>query len=178
MPTGMLKQSLIMATLVLVIVTAKANSESHVCTRKVKRETYRSILVSSKDMYHRTCGWWGWSSCTAYKTEYHTDCRPTTELVTEQYCCPGWSNMDNECRTPICTPSCENGSTCISPNVCTCPPNFTGPTCNEGLTTNPCQHYNGGCTHTCVPCSGSSYFCDCPDGYRLSLNRRGCDVIN
>ena len=35
-------------------------------------------------------------------------------------------------KTPVCTTKCQNGGTCIRPNVCQCAPGYKGATCHIG----------------------------------------------
>lgn len=42
---------------------------------------------------------------------------------------------------------------------------------------NECQLNNGGCQHVCTNNPGS-YSCSCPQGYRISSDRKSCEDIN
>ncbi|XP_077978992.1 SCO-spondin-like [Glandiceps talaboti] len=52
-----------------------------------------------------------------------------TKLVKriEQKCCMGWEG--EQCNTPICTPTCENGGRCRTPGICQCSDRFSGHRC-------------------------------------------------
>lgn len=39
--------------------------------------------------------------------------------------------VDNQ-KTAVCAAKCENGGTCIKPNVCECPLGYKGATCHIG----------------------------------------------
>ena len=32
----------------------------------------------------------------------------------------------------ICNKTCQNGGECVAPDICSCPPNFSGPQCTAG----------------------------------------------
>ena len=38
----------------------------------------------------------------------------------------------NTIFSAVCTPSCENGGTCTSPNTCTCQNGWSGDSCTNG----------------------------------------------
>ena len=52
-------------------------------------------------------------------------------------CGSGWSGTD--CSTPVCTPSCENGGTCVGPDQCDCTSGWTGPGCSYCLSNVACH---------------------------------------
>ena len=56
---------------------------------------------------------------------YHT-CMP------RNYCYIHVNRHSLHCAA-ICSSPCQNGGTCTGPNRCTCPPNWTGSICNEGI---------------------------------------------
>ncbi|XP_069126322.1 uncharacterized protein [Argopecten irradians] len=60
-------------------------------------------------------------------------------------CCSGYTGPG--CNTPICSPPCVNGGTCVSPNKCQCPSGTDGSSCAQ-IT---CSHlkpcFPGMCTY-------------------------------
>jgi hypothetical protein len=72
----------------------------------------------------------------------------------------------------VCTPSCENGGTCTSPNTCTCQNGWSGDSCTNDI--NECAVDNGGCHHICHNTAGS-FECRCNSGYSLASDGRTCN---
>ncbi|XP_041350202.1 wnt inhibitory factor 1-like isoform X2 [Gigantopelta aegis] len=56
----------------------------------------------------------------------------------------------------MCNPSCQNNGTCVSPEVCACPPGYLGKHCEKEVCGRPCQ--NGG---RCLP----EGYCHCLQGF-------------
>jgi hypothetical protein len=83
-------------------------------------------------------------------------------------CSSQWGGVD--CSVAICSPSCENGGSCVN-NVCNCSADFQGVSCESPLVA-------GTCPDTCGAgnCTGSPLFaCDCLDGYSgLSCQLLSC----
>ncbi|XP_052799382.1 protein kinase C-binding protein NELL1-like [Mya arenaria] len=79
--------------------------------------------------YCRCRYWYRWRSwCPAYS--YFR--RPVYGYI--YYCKPGWTHTGNRnCNIPICRPSCKNGGTCESPNVCKCPSTSTDGSCQTPI---------------------------------------------
>ncbi|XP_070570747.1 multiple epidermal growth factor-like domains protein 6 [Ptychodera flava] len=165
----------LLTTLVVVVVSVYGNS-NHVCTRMLQVTTHGTRTVSTQDKYKRSCGFWGWRRCNSYRTKYRVGYQTAYRTESEQYCCEGWSNMQNgRCLTPICNPCCENGGTCVRPNVCECPPNYSGPSCE--IDVNECQTNDHECDHSCTNNRGS-YHCTCHVGYTLTTNGQTCVDID
>ncbi|XP_070570924.1 signal peptide, CUB and EGF-like domain-containing protein 1 [Ptychodera flava] len=80
-------------------------------------------------------------------------------------------NDDGVSCNAICSPRCENGGRCMSPNVCECTPNFSGSTCD--IDVDECLTNNGGCDHSCFNNRGS-YSCVCQVGYILAIDAHSC----
>ncbi|XP_070570750.1 growth arrest-specific protein 6-like [Ptychodera flava] len=157
---------------------AYSNSQTHVCTRYSRGSDHGTRSTQTSDKYQRGCGFWGWGRCTTYRAKYRTAYITTYKTVPIQECCSGWQNMQGgRCRTPICNPRCENGGSCVAPNSCQCPPNFTGRKCEAVITPSGCDRYNGGCSYTCVT-SGDHFHCTCPTGHQLASNGRSCVDVN
>ncbi|KAJ8321184.1 hypothetical protein KUTeg_001309 [Tegillarca granosa] len=72
---------------------------------------------------------------------------------------------------PICDDGCENGGTCIGPNICRCPDEFNGLRCN--LDINECKAGNHECQQICVNTHGG-YTCKCYDGFQM-INKTHCE---
>ncbi|XP_063423612.1 uncharacterized protein LOC134707609 isoform X2 [Mytilus trossulus] len=109
------------------------------CSRR--RAVWYTVSVCS----HR-CWWWCCGHRNVWRVYYTYD----------DYCCPGWKGY--RCNTPICSPSCRNGGTCVRPYTCSCPSGFQGDICS-GLSQ--CS-YN----KPCYPgrCYGGSG-CSCTPGF-------------
>ncbi|XP_070569387.1 epidermal growth factor-like protein 6 [Ptychodera flava] len=168
----------LLTTLIVVVVSVYANSSiTHVCTRMVQVTTRGTRTILTHDKNIGSCKYWSWGHCNnnhrtmtriGYQTAYRT--------VFEEYCCDGWTNLQNgTCTTPICSERCENGGRCIIPNLCECTPNFSGPTCD--IDVNECLTNNGGCDHSCINNHGS-YSCVCQVGFILAIDAHNCEVQN
>ncbi|XP_071156378.1 uncharacterized protein [Mytilus edulis] len=109
------------------------------CSRR--RAVWYTVSVCS----HR-CWWWCCGRRNVWRVYYTYD----------DYCCPGWKGY--RCNTPICSPSCRNGGTCVRPYTCSCPGGYQGDICS-GLSD--CS-YN----KPCYPgrCYGGSG-CSCTPGF-------------
>ncbi|XP_052796107.1 uncharacterized protein LOC128228685 isoform X2 [Mya arenaria] len=81
------------------------------------------------------------------------------------WCKAGWTHNGNwNCNIPVCRPTCKNGGTCESPNVCDCPSTSTGGSC-QTLTCSyqrPC--YPGDCEANSCKCEPSFYSTNLNDG--------------
>nr|XP_022288617.1 hemicentin-1-like [Crassostrea virginica]XP_022288618.1 hemicentin-1-like [Crassostrea virginica] len=105
------------------------------------------------------------SSCLArgkvdvFKPRYKPDSCSYKEGVTTGVLCCRKKNRKSAIikqKTPVCSAKCQNGGTCIRPNVCQCAPGYKGATCHIAI----CE---GGCGSfaTCVK-PGK---CKCKKGY-------------
>ncbi|XP_062587619.1 uncharacterized protein LOC134249266, partial [Saccostrea cucullata] len=97
--------------------------------------------------YHRPwyCSCWWWYYCTHYRWIW----RPYYTVT--RRCCPGY--YGSNCDIPSC--SCQNGGTCVAPNVCRCPSGYTGNSCQTPICPGGCR--NGNCA--------SPNYCRCYGGY-------------
>ncbi|XP_070570755.1 multiple epidermal growth factor-like domains protein 6 [Ptychodera flava] len=153
---------------------AYANPETHVCTENVLQSVQGTKTNTARDRYTRRCGWFNWFRCSSYRNTYTLAYQKTYRMNPVHSCCEGWKNLVNGvCSTPICSPCCENGGTCVSPNVCDCPPGFSGPRCSES--TNYCASNN--CEQNCVNAPGRAV-CYCDQGYYLTQGGESCADIN
>ncbi|KAL8595489.1 hypothetical protein ACOMHN_000698 [Nucella lapillus] len=106
--------------------------------------------------YRRVCRYRWWGRCCSWRTIREG------YWVTESFCCPGWKHYGNQdCNTPICIPSCQNGGTCSSPGRCSCLSTHIGYRCSQAV----CS-YNA----PCFPgtCQGFDS-CDCASGFQTKL---------
>ena len=88
-----------------------------------------------------------------------------------------------------CTDGCQNGGTCILPEVCTCAPGWTGTNCEIGEVYNgtlqilllciedvdECNGYHE-CDHNCANIEGD-FECSCDPGYELQPDNRTCEGL-
>ncbi|XP_077862299.1 uncharacterized protein LOC100367189 [Saccoglossus kowalevskii] len=127
------------------------------------------------------CGECGCDTCIEYSTVFVN--RTTYENRTVYYnieeCCKGWAGEN--CDIPLCNPHCEDGSVCVAPDTCSCPPGYELDD-GECEDIDECDTANdGGCEHDCENTDGS-YHCECDEGYTLNEDGRSCDfqcnVIN
>ncbi|XP_048581975.1 uncharacterized protein LOC116616154 [Nematostella vectensis] len=150
---------------------------------------YRSQLVyvqrsfqqlASRRNCRQTCDCW---FCLCKKTVcwttyyYQTAYRAEAAYRTQAYyvCAPGWRPQGDQCTQAICTRvSCDNGGSCVQPNVCACTTAWAGPNCSQNV--NECNSNNGGCDHLCNDTVGS-FNCSCYQGYQLAGKTR-CQDIN
>ncbi|XP_070569386.1 epidermal growth factor-like protein 7 [Ptychodera flava] len=123
------------ALITLVIVfngMAYANNQTHVCTEIVLQSVQGTIRNTVRIRDTRSCRVFYWSRCSFYRTIYSLTYQTMYSMAPVNSCCDGWENLVNGvCTTPICSPGCENGGKCVSPNVCDCQPGFFGPRCSE-----------------------------------------------
>ncbi|KAK4019758.1 hypothetical protein OUZ56_001766 [Daphnia magna] len=117
--------------------------------------------------------------CTAFRVQYDTVYRTVVKYQTttekKHACCPGWTHADKHthgCLQAVCNKGCKNGGTCVKPNVCTCAPGYTGPSCESDLDECSAPGSNV-CQQTCINSAGS-YQCACHEGFQLQDDGRSC----
>ncbi|XP_060601820.1 uncharacterized protein LOC132755046 [Ruditapes philippinarum] len=125
------------------------------------RGNYYSVR-RSRNVLERYCAcWYYWWGCSYWRYYWRT------HYYYEYICRPGYThNGDRNCNIPVCRPTCQNGGTCTSPNVCQCPSWSQGVGC-ASLTCSyrkPC--YPGNCT------SGTD--CTCEPGFIKQSQSDGC----
>ncbi|XP_072028142.1 uncharacterized protein [Amphiura filiformis] len=130
--------------LVVCVQEAKGATCSTSYAESYSVSSQRSYQCSYRQQYSTKCGAFGWSRCTRYRTGYKA-CysRVYTKRYryrVRYYCCSGWTGSG--CSTAVCSPSCQNGGRCISPDRCTCRTGYTGNRCQTPICTPRCQ--NGG----------------------------------
>ncbi|XP_052806968.1 uncharacterized protein LOC128236139 [Mya arenaria] len=105
-----------------------------------------------------------WSGCTSHSYYIRAD-------YGYIYSCEnGWKHNGNRyCIIPICRPTCKNGGTCKSPNVCDCPSTSTGGSC-QTLT---CSYQR-----PCYPGDCENYSCKCEPSFYSTNQYDGCININ
>lgn len=135
------------------------------------KQTYK------KPIYHSNCLTLG-VLCKDKKVYY----RIATRIVfyrrmihdTVRVCCPGWRRKHSRhlgCMEPVCTGGCQNGGTCVGPEQCACPVQFTGSNCE--LDIDECLMKKHTCQHLCKNTFGN-YECTCYEGFRLT-DGRNCE---
>ncbi|KAL3832342.1 hypothetical protein ACJMK2_023994 [Sinanodonta woodiana] len=109
----------------------------NVCQRQAISWYYREYCICRY--------WWG---CSAWRGSWYP------YYYSESFCCYGWTHNGNQdCRIPICYPTCKNGGTCINPNVCACRDAFTGPTCETPQCSYQFPCYPGECAVRSTNCT-------------------------
>ncbi|XP_055299432.1 fibrillin-1-like [Sitodiplosis mosellana] len=75
-----------------------------------------------------------------------------------------------ECE-PICVPSCKNNGRCVAPDICICPKNFSGSSCNQlhCNTVPDVLHSNRSCTSTNCTIT-------CHQGYKFADNSMSMEL--
>ncbi|PIK62037.1 putative epidermal growth factor-like protein 8-like [Apostichopus japonicus] len=129
--------------------------------------------------------------CTRYRTVYHLGYRKRYVTYTSQQtsqpavdrngetrykCCMGWKQANgrsNHCSIPTCTPECQNGGLCVSPDHCACRRGWSGRLCADDV--NECEHDYHGCSQICKNTNGT-YQCGCYEGFALTADTRTCQV--
>ncbi|KAK2721612.1 epidermal growth factor-like protein 8 [Artemia franciscana] len=120
--------------------------------------------------------------CTAfrvqYETLYRTVVKSQTAVEKRLLCCPGWSRPKHNafvCTHAICQEPCQNGATCVKPEICLCSPGFTGRRCEKDVDECASQNTHR-CHHLCVNTPGS-YTCTCHDGFELLSDGVNCRLM-
>lgn len=142
----------------------------HVCHKQ--RNVTRPVPITQtykRPVYRKDLG--KMTYVTAYKTVFRM--KMTTQMVKE--CCNGWEKRqyrDNNCMKPICTNECQNGGTCIAPELCMCPRGYAGYMCQIDIDECSGRHK---CQQTCTNLPGS-YECGCRNGFQLADDNVSCDL--
>lgn len=91
-----------------------------------------------------------------------------TRVVNHARCCKGYApDDDNFCQAQCLERPCLHGA-CVEPDVCSCNPGFSGPTCNEvGC---PGGNWGPDCSEECLcengaRCEPHTGQCLCPPGF-------------
>ncbi|GIY43905.1 hypothetical protein CEXT_378534 [Caerostris extrusa] len=152
----------VLATLIFIAeVSPLEPSGSNTCTKSVSYTKTQTVtyIVSASKSYTTWCASLP-PRCTKYRTYYYTKSRieSNTEQKIVRYCCSGYLQEDDHC-TPICTSSCNNQGTCVSPNICDCNAGWMGSTCSTKC---PEGRYGKGCSNKCVCKNGAT--CNKVDG--------------
>uniref|UniRef100_A0A8C7XAL1 EGF-like-domain, multiple 7 n=1 Tax=Oryzias sinensis TaxID=183150 RepID=A0A8C7XAL1_9TELE len=141
--------------------------------------------------------------CSTYKTTYSLAYRQVSRTVSTSHsvpeCCPGWrrlhstncnqgrmhsqqksylkmslfQSLSNWEGSAVCRHLCINGGTCQRPNLCACPPGWTGDRCQTDVDECSGKHP---CVQRCVNTAGS-YRCACGDGFRLAADGQSCQTL-
>ncbi|XP_052809614.1 uncharacterized protein LOC128238075 [Mya arenaria] len=160
MMRGMCFGLVVFAALAVTFVTSQSWSGNY--QRRYGVTGYTSVWYCRCRYWYRW--WWGFgwyrrSWCPAYS--YYR--RAVYGYI--YWCKAGWTHNGNRnCNIPICRPTCRNGGTCESPNVCDCPSTSTGGSC-QTLTCSyrrPC--YPGDCEANSCKCEPSFYSTNPSDG--------------
>ncbi|CAI8013001.1 Phosphatidylinositol phosphatase PTPRQ, partial [Geodia barretti] len=108
------------------VITARHN---RMCT--YMRSTMESSQYYAQGSYSSSysCGFLWLSRC--YRTRYSSSLRYRSRMVYRQHfaCCSGYHDFGRECL-PACT-NCSESHSCIAPDFCACPENWSGEGCTE-----------------------------------------------
>ncbi|XP_039624664.1 epidermal growth factor-like protein 8 isoform X2 [Polypterus senegalus] len=151
---------------------------SRVCSKHIYKFPVvynESFLQPLHTPYLTTCP--GHRICSSYRTTYRVSFRQVKKEVSQvsTMCCPGWRKRFSHsysCDQAVCQSACQNRGICLVPNVCTCPPGWTGSQCQTDI--NECQVQSRQCGHDCVNTPGS-FLCTCRKGYILKDDGRSCE---
>ncbi|XP_035209467.1 epidermal growth factor-like protein 8 isoform X2 [Stegodyphus dumicola] len=155
----------------------------HVCTQnQVVMLPVKDVQSYCKPAYQsflRRCDKDTTRFCTGYRVAYELSYRTIQRMVAKtessHSCCPGWTQMrssSSDCKKAVCRQECRNGGVCTKPDHCSCPPGWTGKTCETDV--NECSQRNNFCEQECINVPGS-YKCSCREGYSLHPNGRNCN---
>ncbi|KAM8952711.1 epidermal growth factor-like protein 8 [Pelodytes ibericus] len=148
-----------------------------VCSKKVEKipilynETYIQPVYQP---YLTMCR--GQRTCSTYRTVYSVSVRQVKREVMQvkTVCCPGWRKKDvssESCEEAVCHKPCQNGGTCIKPNMCRCPPGWGGRYCHVDI--DECRRPSLVCPQRCVNTRGS-FRCECHSGFTLQEDGKSC----
>lgn len=154
----------------------------HVCTQNkvvmLPVTELQSYCKPNYQSYMRRCEQEVTRYCTGYRVAYVLAYRNIQRYISKTEssyaCCPGWTHAltsSPDCKKALCKEPCQNGGTCIKPNICYCLAGWTGQTCSTDI--DECSLNNGGCEHTCTNVPGS-YRCDCNEGFILRSDAKHC----
>ncbi|KAM4019658.1 epidermal growth factor-like protein 8 isoform 2-T2 [Anomaloglossus baeobatrachus] len=169
------------STLVLLVgVSVQAQGPSSftgVCSRQVERIPVlhnETFIQPFYQPYLTMCR--GQRTCSTYRTVYSVSVRQVKrDLVkVNSICCPGWKKKDpnsESCEEAICRKPCQNGGTCVKPNMCRCPAGWGGRHCHVDI--DECRRPSRYCPQVCINTRGS-YRCGCNPGYTLGDDGKSC----
>uniref|UniRef100_A0A8C7XBR6 EGF-like-domain, multiple 7 n=1 Tax=Oryzias sinensis TaxID=183150 RepID=A0A8C7XBR6_9TELE len=163
----------------LLIVMSSPQFHTHHGRRVCQRDVRHNVVMVTESYvqpvhkpYITVCQ--GHRLCSTYKTTYSLAYRQVSRTVSTSHsvpeCCPGWRRLHStNCNQAVCRHLCINGGTCQRPNLCACPPGWTGDRCQTDVDECSGKHP---CVQRCVNTAGS-YRCACGDGFRLLLADTG-----
>ncbi|XP_040178980.1 epidermal growth factor-like protein 8 isoform X2 [Rana temporaria] len=148
-----------------------------VCSRQVEKVpvVYNETFIQPVyQPYLTTCR--GHRTCSTYRTVYSVTVRQVKKEVVQvkSVCCPGWRKKEpnsESCEEAVCRKPCQNGGTCIKPNMCRCPPAWGGRYCHVDI--DECRRPSRYCSQVCVNTRGG-YRCECNAGYVLQEDGKSC----
>ncbi|XP_063791818.1 epidermal growth factor-like protein 8 [Pseudophryne corroboree] len=154
-----------------------SSSFTGVCSRQVDKipVIYNETFIQPVyQPYLTTCR--GQRTCSTYRTVYSVSVRQVRReiLQAKSVCCPGWRKKEpssESCEEAVCHKPCQNGGTCIKPNMCRCAPGWGGRHCHVDI--DECRRPSRYCPQLCVNTRGS-YRCECNAGYVLGEDGKSC----
>ncbi|KAM4641649.1 epidermal growth factor-like protein 8 isoform 1-T5 [Discoglossus pictus] len=167
--------------LVLVVGVTAQNYGSRdsrgVCSRQVEKVpfVYNETYIQPKYMpYLTTCR--GSRACSTYRTVYTVATRQIRKEISRitSICCPGWKKKtptSENCEEAVCYKPCQNGGTCLKPNMCRCSAGWGGRYCHVDI--DECRRPSHPCPQLCVNTRGS-FRCECHPGFTLSEDGKSC----
>ncbi|XP_018335402.1 epidermal growth factor-like protein 8 [Agrilus planipennis] len=115
--------------------------------------------------------------CSGVKLVYETAYKNVITSKNTQhvfyYCCPGWGQGDyrgHGCTKPKCSQLCQNGGTCVKPDLCLCPKGFNGRFCE--IDVDECKEQKP-CDQICHNTPGS-FQCQCRENFTLLADGQSC----
>ncbi|KAM4696435.1 epidermal growth factor-like protein 8 isoform 2-T3 [Rhinophrynus dorsalis] len=152
-----------------------------VCSRQVEKvpviynETFIQPIYQP---YLTTCR--GYQTCSTYRTVYSVAIRQVKREISQvkTVCCPGWRKKEptsDSCEEAVCRKPCQNGGTCIKPNMCRCPAGWGGRYCHVDI--DECRRPSHPCPQLCVNTRGS-FRCECHPGFTLGDDGKSCTEEN
>uniref|UniRef100_A0A8C7XAN5 EGF-like-domain, multiple 7 n=1 Tax=Oryzias sinensis TaxID=183150 RepID=A0A8C7XAN5_9TELE len=167
----------------LLIVMSSPQFHTHHGRRVCQRDVRHNVVMVTESYvqpvhkpYITVCQ--GHRLCSTYKTTYSLAYRQVSRTVSTSHsvpeCCPGWRRLHStNCNQAVCRHLCINGGTCQRPNLCACPPGWTGDRCQTDVDECSGKHP---CVQRCVNTAGS-YRCACGDGFRLAADGQSCQTL-
>ncbi|XP_063287580.1 epidermal growth factor-like protein 8 [Pelobates fuscus] len=148
-----------------------------VCSKEVEKIPilYNETFIQQVyQPYLTTCR--GNRACSTYRTVYSVSIRQVKREVIQvkTICCPGWKKNDpssDSCDEAVCRKPCQNGGTCIKPNMCRCRAGWGGRHCHVDI--DECRRPNEVCPQRCINTRGS-FHCECHSGFTLEEDGKSC----